>query len=172
MDWHQSKLSYYLDFALVPILMIVAFFMTPLSSVSAGLAAIGFAAWTLVEYWMHRVVFHRCMRRAHWTHHVRPRSYIAAPAWITLPIHAAIFATYWAADLLSFYIGFEAGYLGYICVHDRIHHCDRAKLLRGWLQHRYRLHMMHHRGLEANFGVITSFWDWAHGTLIIPRTRT
>jgi hypothetical protein len=37
------------------------------------------AGWTLIEYWIHRSLFHHVMRREHWLHHKRPRGFVSAP---------------------------------------------------------------------------------------------
>lgn len=166
MNWDQSKLGYYFDWALVPFLIAVACVYTPQLSVAAIVA--GFVAWTFAEYWIHRTLFHRTFRAAHWLHHDDPRGFVAVPAWLTTAFHTTALAASILGSVSDGFIGFELGYLTYIVVHDRIHHTRRKPT--GWLLHRWQLHMMHHNGkLEANFGVFTSVWDRVFRTYWGPR---
>lgn len=169
MNWTQTRLGYYLDFLIVPVLMVAAFVLAlykgasllPLSVAAAG----GFAVWTYLEYWIHRSLFHRLLRRQHWQHHKDPAGYVAAPPQLTAALHV----TLWFLAVVHFgwsigtglYLGLEAGYFAYIAVHDAIHHF--AKKGR-WLRMRSALHDAHHDGAETNFGVVSSVVDRLHGT--------
>lgn len=165
MDWGQSKVSYYADFILVPLLIAAS-----LPYANLWWAPAGFAAWTLVEWLLHRYVFHVWMRRQHWLHHIRPSAFIAAPGWLTAGLHIIALSAAFTTGWVGAFAGFELGYLAYIITHDAIHH--GAYKVEGsrwtWLGWRASLHHVHHRGVEANFGVITSYWDLMFGTLCHP----
>jgi hypothetical protein len=164
MDWNQSRAAYYFDFALVPALMLAVLIQHHSGYTAAG-AALGFALWMYAEYWIHRALFHHVFAQAHNLHHKRPRGYVAAPVWLTLIVHVPLCGA--ALSLgnglaAGIFVGLEAGYLAYIVVHDRIHH--GPKILPRWLARRARLHDLHHKGVEANFGVVSSICDRLHGT--------
>lgn len=160
MDWNQNKLGYYADFAIAPLVVLVALAIFYHGGIAVlGLFALaGFFGWTFAEYWIHRVVFHHVFQAAHHLHHRRPRGYVAAPVWLTTAVHLVLAAAFTQCGPagLGLLLGLEAGYLAYIVTHDRMHH---SKPRSGWLYGRAQLHAMHHHGAEANFGVITSLWD-------------
>lgn len=167
MTWTQSKISYYADFVVVPFLIGWAL---PYIETARGLALIpaGFITWTLVEYLIHRYIFHNVMRHAHWMHHIRPQGFVASPSWLTGAFHFGALTAVFYAHAYGFFVGLEAGYYAYIVTHDRIHHAHYV-FQHTWLYRRVRLHDVHHRGVEANFGVVTSFWDHAFDTYCPPR---
>lgn len=160
MNFHISRTSYYADFFLVPLLVLVALACAARGSafIFAGLAAV--VLWTFAEYWIHRVLFHHVFRRAHNLHHKRPKGFDAAPTWLTALLHLALLTglplLFGSAVGLGLFIGLEVGYYSYIVVHDKIHH--GGKLTGRWLR-RARLHGLHHGGAEANFGVTSHLWD-------------
>lgn len=166
MDWNQSRVSYYADFVVVPVLCTI---LAGLTTPSLLMIPVGVAIWTLLEYWIHRSIFHRLLRKEHWLHHLRPRAYVAAPAWLTAVLHVMTglaFLGLGAAGLGTF-VGIEAGYLAYVATHDAIHHHDRAKM-GAWLRGLDDHHTLHHHGEEKNFGVFTHFWDRRFGTYQDP----
>lgn len=175
MDWEQSRVAYYFDLYLSPTLGLLAsaFALSDPNLQTSFIPAIvlGFIAWTFIEYWTHRLLFHRFMRAAHDLHHERPGGYDAAPPWITTLIHMVLLsALVWSFDnsvALGAFIGMELGYLLYIWTHDKIHH-GRVKSA-GWLRRRYDHHLLHHRGFEKNFGVALFWWDRVFGTYEPPR---
>lgn len=175
MDWNQSRLSYYADFALVPFLCLAAL-ITELSTHGPSatlfeMMAPGFAVWTFLEYWIHRSLFHWVMRREHWLHHIRPGTYVAAPAWLSGLLHVAalglLILTFGSAVGTGSFLGLETGYLCYIATHDAIHH--RKQKAFGWLRRKWEHHSMHHQGAEVNFGVFSHFWDKVFRTYMDPR---
>lgn len=169
MTWDQTKLGYYLDFILVPLVMVLAFGLAifhgaSLLPVAAAMVG-GFALWTYLEYWIHRTLFHHVFRRQHWMHHKSPDGYIAAPPQLTAALHVSV----WFLAVIhlgwtlgsGIFLGLEAGYLAYILVHDAIHHrYEKGR----WLTMRAELHDHHHDGKEKNFGVVSSVVDRLHGT--------
>jgi sterol desaturase/sphingolipid hydroxylase (fatty acid hydroxylase superfamily) len=136
----------------------------------------GCAAWTLVEYAVHRWIYHRLalFERLHDAHHINPTGMIGAPSFVSI---ALIFAVFYlplflvsgdaAGGLTS---GLLLGYFLYGLVHHAAHHWT---LKPGSRLYRLRLQHMahHHRDNEGNYGVITPFWDHVFGTWIEPRRR-
>ena len=139
-------------------------------------AALGGAAWTLAEYWLHRGPMHRSggrdpMATEHRRHHVDPAATdpvartaavtaMAALGWIaTTPIrrrHARL-----GPGLAA---GWALGYGSYDRLHWNVHHRaprrpDDARRLR---------HLDHHVRPDRNFGVTTSWWDRCFGTYVEP----
>lgn len=176
MDWNQSRLGYYADFLVVPFLVILAlmvgfsYHQNPVTL--AAFAALGFAAWTFAEYWIHRALFHHYFKVEHWLHHKKPLGYVSAPAWLTGAIHGVGFLLAMSlghAAGTGAFVGFEVGYCTYIVVHDAIHHRKHKGF--GWLRRRWEHHHLHHSGYEVNFGVETNVWDKLFGSYRGPSGR-
>lgn len=138
---------------------------------ACGWALSGLAAWTLVEYLLHRFVLHRVppFKRLHAAHHQRPTALIGTPTLMTAtlfgllvfaPSHAAF--GLWRACALT--LGMVSGYLAYIIIHHGVHHWRGSS---PWLQRRRRWHGLHHRSpaQPACFGVTSGFWDYVFGTV-------
>lgn len=141
--------------------------------VGLGLFAVGWLAWTLVEYLMHRFLFHWPARGetariatllAHGHHHVwpqDPRRIAATPIQavsIALLFHGLFRLTLgdaWSWAALS---GAMAGYVAYEAVHWMCHHGrPRSRVLRALKDH----HMRHHHLAPASrWGIGTPLWDW------------
>ena len=137
---------------------------------ACGWALSGLAAWTLVEYLLHRFVLHRLppFKRLHATHHQHPTALIGSPTLMTTalfgllvfaPSHAAF--GLWRACALT--LGMVGGYLAFTIVHHGVHHWRGSAR---WLQRRRRWHGLHHRSpaQPACFGVTSGFWDHVFGT--------
>ncbi|MDQ0392258.1 sterol desaturase family protein [Labrys monachus] len=136
----------------------------------------GCMAWTLVEYAVHRWVYHAVpyFDKMHDAHHQEPKGMIGAPSFFSVALIFAIFylPLYFASHVFAggFTSGILLGYTAYMLVHHASHHWA---LKPGGLLYRLRLkHMVHHfRGEEGNYGVITSFWDHVFATYIEPQRR-
>ena len=135
--------------------------------------AAGGASWTLIDYVVHRWIYHRvpAFEKFHDAHHAAPRELIGAPSFLSIGvILALIFAPLLAVGLTfasGFTSGMLVGYTGYILVHHATHHwaCRPGTLL----YHARTRHMVHHyHGRPGNYGVVTSFWDRAFATYIEP----
>lgn len=171
MDYNITKQEYYADFVVFPMLMVLA------ACVGLDLRAlfavpVGFVAWTLVEYWMHRVVLHRLTRREHWVHHIRPSAFVgvhpAVTGGIGLTALVGAWGTFGVALGGALFCGVALGYVAYIALHDAIHHGQVADL-GPHLRRRAWCHRVHHEsGKEVNFGVTTGFWDGVMGTYWEP----
>lgn len=176
----HSKVAYWTDFAIYAAFIGAMCTALPLFAprsqwLAMGvLAATGLAAWSPVEYLMHRFVLHGLepFRSWHARHHERPMALISSPTLLSAAsivalvfVPAILFANRWTAASLT--VGVVAGYLGYALCHHGTHHW-RARS--NWLKERKRWHAIHHRrgGAEC-YGVTTKFWDHVFGT--VPRDR-
>lgn len=172
-----SKFSYYSELFVYPVLIP----MLAIAGLASGgwLAAsewitlyLGFLAlWTLIEYGLHRFVFHHMpfIRDMHHSHHVEERAFIGTPLWLSftalctiafLPIWLTL--GFWTASAVS--CGLATGYLWYIATHHIMHHWHPDHS--GYLYRLKRHHAVHHHiDPSSNFGVTTPVWDWVFGTL-------
>ena len=169
-----SRWVYYADFVIYPLIVIgltmggLSMAERPSAWLAACLAAL--AAWTLIEYLLHRYVFHHVpiIERMHDAHHQNPRALIGSPVWLSFMIFAfGVFPTLWlafGANLASAAgAGLVAGYLWYLVVHHAVHHWTIDE--RSWLYGARVRHLLHHyRSDQRSFGVTTGFWDYVFGT--------
>ena len=147
-----SKLTYYADFVVYPVVIV--------GLAAAGVARstwqnraewlcaamAGFVTWTLLEYILHRSVLHRKTYFApmHAQHHTAPLAYLGTPFWISVFVLAGCFlvpvwlyAGFNVADGLT--VGVMLGYWWYGVVHHVIHHRGNRypgnyfQELRAWL---------------------------------------
>ena len=136
--------------------------------VLAGLEAMGLslATWTLFEYLFHRFLMHHRHDFWHVHHHESPRekNRNMVPLAVSLPAGGGIsigllFLLPLAYALVSFG-AFALAFAAQDLVHYLIHNSSCRSLARP-----RALHMHHHFvNQKANFGVVTSFWDWFFGT--------
>ena len=148
-----------------------------------GLTVAGYAFWTLVEYWMHRIVFHfepedGVGARLHWimhgVHHDHPNDpmRLVMPPSVSIPLALAFYGLFFivlgADAATAFGAGFLAGYLVYDMTHYYLHH----RMPRSRVGRRLReLHLRHHYQDDTRgFGVSAPYWDHAFRTA--PRSRS
>jgi len=176
---NQNKIGYYAELFVYPIVVVGLLLYDVTGNGLAfhsrwWLAALcGAMLWTLVEYLVHRFVYHKVpvLKDLHGMHHDRPSDLIGAPIWVSIGSFSAIFFLF--AHLFDVEIargaitGLIVGYLGYLMVHDAVHRWRLAET--SWLRS-YRLrHLRHHRyPVPGNFGVTTGVWDIVFGTAISP----
>ena len=143
-----------------------------------GLIAAGLLTWTLVEYLVHRLLFHvesrspavqRLVYLYHGRHHDYPsdtRRLIISPTF-TIPVAALLYGLFWllagypaAAPLFA---GLVLGYLAYETLHFLVHN---GYLRNWWLMRQWRrYHLGHHyRDDTAAYGVTTPLWDYVFGS--------
>jgi sterol desaturase/sphingolipid hydroxylase (fatty acid hydroxylase superfamily) len=174
----SGKVGYYADFVFYGMLVVVLVAFALQESRSNQLiwltaAFAGAVSWTLVEYVLHRFVFHRMPLIAdlHDAHHAAPRAYLGTPTWASLLILAGVFfVPLWrlfslevASGTVS---GLIAGWLWYGIVHHVIHY-RRPRRLAVALRAASRRHLLHHSPyVSGNFGVTTAVWDYLFGTHI------
>jgi len=177
-----SKFLYFGDFVACPVAMMVlaTLALAGRNIETAGwwllMLCAGIGAWTLVEYAVHRWVYHRVafFQKFHDAHHLKPRAMIGAPSFVSVAIILAVFF----APLLSvglvaasgFASGALLGYTGYMLVHHLSHHAEPKP---GTLLYRARVrHMAHHyHSTPGNYGVTTGFWDRVFATHLEPRRQ-
>jgi sterol desaturase/sphingolipid hydroxylase (fatty acid hydroxylase superfamily) len=136
----------------------------------------GVVAWTLVEYVMHRFLFHAVpyFAQLHDMHHERPTAFVGTPIWGSLAAFGvgALVPLWWLAGFETagtVTAGLMLGYVWYAVVHDAVH---RWRLDRGSLLYGAKLrHMRHHFSGQDSFGVTTGLWDRLLGTSMDPVTR-
>ena len=148
----------------------------------ALLLALGYAFWTLTEYWIHRAIFHfepeeGLGARLHWiihgVHHDHPNDplRLVMPPSVSVPLSTVFCLGFWAVlgspHWYAFGAGFLAGYLLYDMTHYYLHHHKPRTAAGRWMR---ELHMRHHfQDHEAGFGVSAPYWDHVFGTP--PRTQ-
>ena len=170
----HSSFTYYADlgFYLVLVLVlpwILMVYAPPRTRLAMALAALfGLALWTLIEYAMHRFVFHGLepFQSLHAEHHRRPQALIATPTWGSLALIAVL--VWLPATLLGGFwlgsgatLGVMAGYLAYGVVHHAVHHGPSSNL---WLRRLKHQHAVHHYNPRLNYGVTMLWWDHAFGS--------
>ena len=131
----MSNLGYFSEFLLFPPLVLFATLLAFRSSVPpspaiwAVIYGAGLVGWTLIEYLLHRVLFHHApvLSQIHERHHHFPLDLIGTPAWVSMLVGViAVAIPLWAA--LGFGLataatgGLVTGYLWYVFVHYATHH--------------------------------------------------
>ncbi|WIT12078.1 sterol desaturase family protein [Paucibacter sediminis] len=173
-----SKTAYRLDFALYGLactllagLLLRLAWRAGWAPILLGLACIaaGVLLWSLIEYAVHRFVFHgmQPFKRWHAAHHQQPGALIGMPTVLSVPLFAGlVFLPAWALLGLpaaaALMLGVLGAYIAYGVVHHLSHHGGR---LPPWLLQRRHWHALHHRSADAGrYGVSSSFWDRAFGS--------
>src|SRR3954466_14010771 len=139
-----------------------------------GLFVAGYFFWTLMEYWIHRVIFHfepegGIGARLHWiihgVHHDHPTDplRLVMPPSVSVPLSSLFCLGFWALlgtpHWYAFGAGFLAGYLIYDMTHYFLHHHKPRTRLGHWLR---ELHMRHHfQDDTRGFGISAPYWDKA-----------
>jgi len=141
--------------------------------------AIGLLIWPLVEYLLHRFVFHfspknpsermkRVLFLMHGVHHAQPRekSRLVMPPVVSIPLAAIFYGLFMGlvGGLLKLpnyvdgiFAGFMLGYVIYDMTHYALHHFSFkgeyfVKLRRHHMAHHFKTH-------NQRFGVSTWIWD-------------
>jgi sterol desaturase/sphingolipid hydroxylase (fatty acid hydroxylase superfamily) len=142
------------------------------------LLAFGLFSWSLIEYGLHRFIFHYDARsrfgrmllyHAHLSHHENPEETKRhfASLILSVPIAAAYWVLAWAATgswaaASYLFIGMAGGYFCYQWLHYQCHHGrSRLPLLR-YLRRYHLLH--HHKTPDLRFGVTSPLFDLVFGT--------
>lgn len=181
-----NAIAYYADFFLagLAIVALAAIGIQPTLAdgdltglvVWAVMLPAGLVAWTLAEYWVHRVLYHEVpvFRELHDRHHAEPDAFIGGPPVVMIATIFAlaflplVFVHVQAAQ--AFTTGVLTGYMAYMLVHHAVHHW--APEPGSWLYGLRRHHALHHHhSEEGNFGIVTAFWDRIFGTAVMPARR-
>jgi dihydroceramide fatty acyl 2-hydroxylase len=143
-----------------------------------GIGVLAVISWTLVEYWLHRIVFHWPAKSKfgkwfvymfHGLHHDAPQDKTRlvmppAPAILIMGLLWYLFSLLIPMPWLEPFLGFFViGYLIYDYIHYATHHFRMKGRVGGYLR---RYHLQHHFSKpNGHFGVSSPMWD------IIFRTR-
>ncbi len=157
--------------------------MNTISTATTVLA--GAAAWTVVEYGLHRFVMHekrgpKLASREHLRHHAdvtyfSPMSKKALSAAVTTAgVYPAALLLAGRGAAFAFTVGMIGTYFGYEVTHRRIHTHAPVNAWGRWMR---RHHLRHHFGSPMrNHGVTTPLWDAVFRTteqgddvVIVPR---
>lgn len=138
----------------------------------AGWAALGVFSWTLLEYGLHRFVFHYepapdsqlqqdAMFLIHGIHHDYPwdRDRLVMPPTVTAIIALSVwFGFRWLGSAEHAWMaGMVAGYVWYDLTHYYLHHAAPTTAAGKWLR---RYHLVHHfQTPEVRYGITTPLWD-------------
>ncbi len=150
--------------------------------VTIGLAVVGYVLWTVLEYWLHRIVFHfepedgwgaRLHYIIHGVHHDHPNDplRLVMPPAVSVPLALLFFALFYVVFGPNLgpgvTAGFLAGYLVYDMTHFYMHHGQPRNRVAKFLRER---HMRHHfQDDTRGFGVSAPYWDDVFRTA--PRSR-
>lgn len=137
-----------------------------------GYLLAGLFVWTLIEYIMHRFVFHfypnsRWGKRVHFifhgVHHDYPNDAqrLVMPPSASIPLASLFYILFrWLVVpnmLDGFFAGFLIGYLCYDMVHYMLHH---AQFKNGFWKRLKQQHMLHHYDDSTKkYGVTSDIWD-------------
>jgi sterol desaturase/sphingolipid hydroxylase (fatty acid hydroxylase superfamily) len=178
---HINKVLYFGDFFVMPVALAafawLAFHGAGEAAAPLFLASLaaGLLTWTFAEYWIHRYFYHHApvLSVLHERHHASPKDYIGAPSFLSAGVVILLsygpffyFAPRFAA---GFACGALIGYAAYMFVHHAVHHWSIAP--GHWLYRAKVRHMVHHGRDDAEFGIVTGFWDGVFGTSGRRRNR-
>jgi dihydroceramide fatty acyl 2-hydroxylase len=149
---------------------------------TVALVLVGYAVWTLFEYWLHRLVFHfepehGIGARIHWmihgVHHDHPNDPLrlvmppAASIPLAIVVVGLIFLIAGSLHAPAVVAGFLLGYIVYDEIHYALHHHTPKTRLGKKLR---ELHMRHHfQDDERGFGISAPYWDVVFRT--VPQRR-
>jgi hypothetical protein len=138
------------DFVTVP--LAIAVFLGLAGMYRLPLVFAGAAAWTLLEYLVHRFAFHHY----HPSDPDSERSSLSTPL-LAFPVGFLLIHLAGIQDGSAIFAGLLIGYLVFIFIHYAVH---RWPITPGsWLYSAKMRHLNHHRFDKCNYGVTTSFWD-------------
>lgn len=141
----------------------------------------GMLLWTLIEYLLHRFLFHFTPRGgrfrlffflAHGYHHEFPddRMRLVAPPlmfWTLALAFGLIYYVAFGGELWAqLFSGTVAGYLAYDCIHFYSHHAAPRSRLGKWLRSYHLLH--HFQDTGDRYGISSPLWDLVFRTYRPP----
>ena len=142
------------------------------------LTSLGFMSWGMLEYGLHRFLFHldvrsefwrRLIYLAHLSHHDNPQAAdkLFSNLWLSVPVAAIYFLLAWSLlgkweTAVYLWSGLVAGYLVYEWVHYQAHHGRPRFALLRYLKKYHLLH--HHKTPNLRFGVTSPAFDYLLGT--------
>ncbi|UII21421.1 sterol desaturase family protein [Fulvivirga ligni] len=137
----------------------------------------GLFVFTLVEYMMHRYVFHmatytklreKIQYNFHGVHHDYPKDKdrLAMPPLVSLTLATTLlflFRLFMGDFVFGFLPGFLIGYAGYLFVHYIVHAYQPPKNMFKTLWVHHAIH--HYKDHERAFGVSSPLWDYIFRTM-------
>lgn len=162
---------------IIALMLYLAFVQKGLSFLAVlGFFVIGVLTWTLLEYVIHRYVFHyepktRVGKLLHFimhgVHHDYPNdaTRLVMPPIISVPL-AVVFYVVFILTLGRFapaaLAGFGFGYVCYDTIHYAAHHFAMKRGVWRWLK---QYHLRHHyHDDQAGYGVSSPLWDYVFNT--------
>lgn len=159
----------------IAIVGVLYFDITLLQLIYLGL--VGMISWTLIEYSLHRFLFHfvnenKIVQRFHYmvhgVHHHYPKDegrlfMPPAPGYIIAAILFGFWYLIWGKLVFAFFPGFMVGYLAYVFTHYAIHKYKKPKNALGYIWDHHNLH--HFKYPQKAFGVSSPLWDVVFGTM-------
>ncbi|WP_266368605.1 sterol desaturase family protein [Tellurirhabdus rosea] len=154
-----------------------AFTYTDMSPAFIGvLFFTGMLVFSLIEYAVHRGVFHmdtdtpakaKIQYTFHGIHHEYPKdkTRLAMPPAAAIIVGATLFGVTFlllGEAAYAFFPGFLVGYAGYLFVHFIVHAYQPPKNFFKWLWINHAVH--HYKSTERNYGVSSPLWDYVFGT--------
>lgn len=142
-----------------------------------GLFVVGFLAFTLVEYIIHRYLFHmttvtkfreKVQYAVHGVHHEYPKDKdrLAMPPLLSITISTILllfFRVLMGDFVFAFLPGFLVGYAYYLGVHYIVHAFPPPKNIFKALWINHGIH--HYKDGEIIFGVSSPLWDYIFGSM-------
>jgi len=138
---------------------------------------LGILLWGLLEYTLHRFVFHYITESGggnvahyfmHGIHHLTPTDSmrLTFPPYFTIFLGVSVYKLFWAIlpeqVALPLYSGLTISYMMYDVLHFLFHRCD---LPYTWFRHLKTNHLKHHyKDQSKNFGVTSPLFDYIFGT--------
>ena len=144
---------------------------------TTGLFAAGFFFFTLIEYVMHRYLFHidtSTQRKAnfqytlHGVHHEYPKDKerLAMPPVMSITIATTlllVFKLMLGELVFAFLPGFLVGYASYLVMHYVLH---TFKAPKGFFNFLWANHAVHHyKDQSKAYGVTSPLWDYVFGSM-------
>lgn len=158
--------------------------VTPVGAL--GHFALGWFIWTLLEYWLHRTLFHWTPPTAwgerfhfilHGVHHkwYQDRYRLVMPPAASIAIGVVVWGSLVAIGLalspwvgsgwtFGVFAGIMMGYLAYDMIHYYVHHGKPQSAMMKALRAHHSKHHHNPKYAELKFGVSTTLWDHVFGT--------
>jgi sterol desaturase/sphingolipid hydroxylase (fatty acid hydroxylase superfamily) len=144
---------------------------------AVGLFFAGFFTFTLVEYLMHRYLFHigtstkkreELQYTLHGVHHEFPKDKerLAMPPIMSITIATTLlflFKLFLSDNVFAFLPGFLVGYASYLCMHYILHTFKAPKGMFNFLWANHAVH--HYKDQTKAYGVSSPLWDYIFGTM-------
>lgn len=137
---------------------------------------IGLFCWTILEYLMHRIVFHYEPKSKigkyliflfHGIHHAYPQdaTRLVMPLPVSIPLALAFYKIFSLLFTSLFFAAFSGLVFGYLC-YDMIHYATHHFKMKGKIPAYLKWYHLKHHYQEPNngFGVSNPLWDYIFGT--------